>query len=857
MDDLERQAELLERAMEDLRTQGMLTADTFEQINKEGKGVGGKLDELEKAFEEFKQSWKGKVLKSTTMVVDGFISTGQAARENRESFESLNPIINSVGEAMKAIPIAGEAMGETFKTIGTFVTKELQQSVVAYQELGNVGAISARGISGLRTDAERAGLSFAQLSNTVSKNGQALAFAFGSTADGATELSNLTEAATPFRRELLALGFGIQEQSEVFADYAKIQAQLGRQQTGDYRQQAARANEYARTLDELTRITGLSRDAAQELYDEQMRNVRFRSALQGLPDETADNIRQVSAVLQAQSPELAKGFQDLVAGFGTEASADLAVATKGAAPLIMEALKNGLPPEQALLQLKDNVSGMINSIDPAVLGTGTVIDRFALSARNLADNAAISEEAFRRVSAAQLAAAGAEDEQTKEMVDAQLALQKFAQEMDAFVNANIFPSAVKVMEKFTNALADLGGQINEFTGVRPSGPRAPATQYDPSDIDLENQLAFMAAEGAQVKAGDVGLVGEEGPEIFIPKTDGTILPNGVQPFTNEQLMKELFTATDPIEDLVNNTSLALSQIEEVLEASKDKRFGIATSVNKVTGLIETNYERGMKMLNQKKQELAEFEANQYKDTYAVRPDLIPEHKTLSESMARDKASIMSNIPLQLMDPSEKGKIPLTAEQVQGLLDSLEEKIGDLLPIGDGSFVGKAFLPGVGTATRYKSGAGIDAMKLEGFGGEALAEYTKFKRIVTSASDKDYQGDGWSGSETSLAAKIGGETYMKQYQKVFLDDGGSATISGGFTPTGPRNVYSSALEGVSLPAGELKAVLQDKDFNKTDLDTKNQQIIDLLVQLNANMQEQVASSNASLEINKKQLRASTN
>lgn len=35
---------------------------------------------------------------------------------------------------------------------------------------------------------------------------------------------------------------------------------------------------------------------------------------------------------------------------------------------------------------------------------------------------------------------------------------------------------------------------------------------------------FAAAGGGDVFAGDMGLVGEEGPEWFVPKTSGTIVP---------------------------------------------------------------------------------------------------------------------------------------------------------------------------------------------------------------------------------------------------------------------------------------------------------------------------------------------
>lgn len=40
-----------------------------------------------------------------------------------------------------------------------------------------------------------------------------------------------------------------------------------------------------------------------------------------------------------------------------------------------------------------------------------------------------------------------------------------------------------------------------------------------------SDLAFAAADGANVSAGQMGIVGEKGPELFVPRVPGTIIPN--------------------------------------------------------------------------------------------------------------------------------------------------------------------------------------------------------------------------------------------------------------------------------------------------------------------------------------------
>lgn len=66
------------------------------------------------------------------------------------------------------------------------------------------------------------------------------------------------------------------------------------------------------------------------------------------------------------------------------------------------------------------------------------------------------------------------------------------------------------------ALKFLGGMFGGGSGASIGGL---------GSSDLMGSLAFMAADGGDVPGGKMGLVGERGPELFVPRTAGTIIPN--------------------------------------------------------------------------------------------------------------------------------------------------------------------------------------------------------------------------------------------------------------------------------------------------------------------------------------------
>ena len=510
MDELERQEQLLRQAMQELQESSTVSADSFNRLNRETSKLGKTIESAEEALDRFWRGPVGKTTKALGDVAKGALDAGLAARKNRESFESLNPAIEGVASALSAIPIVGDALGKTLSGVGTFVTAELQRSVEAFQTLGSVGGVGAAGLTGLKDSAREAGLAFDQLAKITANNATGLAFATGSTAEGARAVAELTRAARPFQNQLLALGIGITEQTEQFADYLVLNQRLNRSQTRDYRTLAAGAADYAKQLNTLSRLTGLSADAVKAELDQQMSNVQFRATLRMLDKELRPQAINIVTAIGAIDKNIGIGIQDMFGGaVGTKAAQDAYRATGGAALDIINQFKAGaLSQEEATARIVESAGRQAELIgDRFQSVAGNMPHAFTdvlLGMNNLRDSTNLTAENIRKVGLEAAIAEAAKDPQTEGMVNAQRSLQRFATQMDAFVDSKVMPNATKVIEKLVGGLDKVAGGINKLAGVKIDGAQA---------------------DGGPVKAGGTYLVGERGPELIVPSQNGTVIPN--------------------------------------------------------------------------------------------------------------------------------------------------------------------------------------------------------------------------------------------------------------------------------------------------------------------------------------------
>jgi muramidase (phage lysozyme) len=524
MADLENSSELLRQSLDELRKTGMLTAATLDKLNKASVKAANGTAELGEASKDAAvnvNTFDKKLVSAVKHLTDA----GNAIRDNREDFRSLNPAIRAsgialgaagrkiggavegVGEAVsglslllgpkgklvgmiggglisgfgKAIGASSDAAAQLAVQFGEFATGELQKVVEAYRQVGAVGGIASGGMTELYDQSIAAGLSIGQFAKIIATNSEGLAKATGSTAEGAKVLSQLAQVGATTERQFLSLGISFEQQRDFQAKFLEQNRLTGRIAMGDTRALTEASKQYIFQLDELARITGLSREQAAKLLEEQNRNIRFRASARMAEREfgpqVAQAMRDSAAVLRTANKDIGEGFEDLMGpgGASTEAAKNLQIATGGAAKGIADMVRTGqMTADQGAAAIRQAIKNKMEGLggDQYLAFVGKVegpLQNMLLGMDDVAQSNNLTVESMKKARADSEAARNAQDKNTKEIVDAQVALQKFAVELDKLVKEKILPTAATAVKTFTQTLLSSVDYINEKLGINPSG----------------------------------------------------------------------------------------------------------------------------------------------------------------------------------------------------------------------------------------------------------------------------------------------------------------------------------------------------------------------------------------------------
>ena len=477
-------------------------------------------------------------VKGTTKNVGNFavaaIDAASAMRENREQFSSLNGSIDiaagmfkrtatltagvgdAVGTAISAIPMIGpvigglvsaaskaaaalaEATADVAAQIGKKITAELDNANTAFRMMAQSGAVGADGLTGLANQAIQAGISFKDFASVTKESAAGLAFAFGDTATGAKKFADASEAMTPFRRELTALGVGAKQQNEMTANYIKLQARQGNIEGRSSRSLAQGSAEYIKRLTALSRLTGKSVEEQQKELDSQMSNARMVGALaevQGKYGEVAaSNMKDTAAFISGIDENIGKGLQDALSGnLGTEAAQQFAISAGEQGAMAVDMLRKGqISTAEASAMISSGLKKTADNFGgPAGLGKlaglGTPIENSILGLQKFSSRAELSAADFQKTIDKNKDLATTTDAATKGLVDSSLQMQKFATEMDTLA-LTAMPGMTTAVNTMTKGLLASAKEMNKMVAM---GPEA----YAKMQLGMDKK--------AEVETGDV------------------------------------------------------------------------------------------------------------------------------------------------------------------------------------------------------------------------------------------------------------------------------------------------------------------------------------------------------------------
>lgn len=226
----------------------------------------------------------------------------------------------------------------------------------AYENLSQFGLVDVKGIQGMFTNLQNAGMTveeIAKFSSILTSVSPSLATLGTTAAEGAKKVAESFTAIknTDAEKSLRNLGYNSETMIKTFAEYQSSMGRLNLIQGKSTAQVAKESTKYAETLDQLSKLTGESRDEIQKKMDADAMDLAFRLKMQRMLGSNSEaeqkigkEMRTAAEMSHGMGEDMAEGVRDMIASGGgavTEASIKLQQSTGGAATSIIQQLNAG------------------------------------------------------------------------------------------------------------------------------------------------------------------------------------------------------------------------------------------------------------------------------------------------------------------------------------------------------------------------------------------------------------------------------------------------------------------------------------------------------------------------------------
>ncbi len=363
-------------------------ADLMEEVNeaqKRGKDVSKEVyDEMDKLKDKLKQATKetndlkgafNKLGRTATDLGRSMYRGDQGASSFNDSLDSLSSVLSGL---VFAIPGLGKAAGiasVAIRGMSNYLQAAAEQGDTlysSYQDLAKSGAATAGGLDQVFENLQKFTMGIEQLdqfTQMIANNRQELSKFAPTVGEATNQLGEIAAGITQtnLRREFMMLGYTVPEMNEAMVDYIALQSQVGMTQSRSTRQLTDSSEEYLKTVDALTRATGIQRDQLEENIIAARRDQQFRAKMLQLrnsgEEERAEQIERMFGLIAEEFPGAEKGLRSLITGFvvGEEAT-QLMVRTRG------EALKQAT-------DLAEGVTDPIQFVEDFVTSLGESANR--------------------------------------------------------------------------------------------------------------------------------------------------------------------------------------------------------------------------------------------------------------------------------------------------------------------------------------------------------------------------------------------------------------------------------------------------------------------------------------------------
>jgi hypothetical protein len=469
---------------------------TTEEIRKLGQGT--------KEFSKNLQA-VGMASQNAAYGLAGF-AKGMAAGE--ASFKSLNPLIDGVtgalGELAKTLPFAGNMIAGSLKLAGEgakFLLDQLDTATKSFQEMSQVGALTSKGLTGLKQQFLDSRMTLQGFQRAVSENANVLARFKGTVGTGAQDFSKivgtLADPNSQFGRGLRNIGYNADEMGDAVASFMNQQLMLSNQSQRSQEQLIKGSHEYALEIDRLAKLTGESRKAVRSQLDAAMSEGRFLAGIRSLPEDVGNSIKSLQARFKG---ETAQGIRDSLDAVTSDASKALYRSTGGISRQVIEDIKARRITDQ------EGAERIQAAID-ARLGVSERRARFkgdeGTPYLKLADAVKITTAQIKGAGTQAQADQKPTDELTGSVVLAQSKLEDMSRNIQE-LSFNLVRFAVPAITAFTTVLNSAVRRISKELGIDIPQLEQPARGGLGKSVTSDKSVVRSSDNLERIEAGEVG-----------------------------------------------------------------------------------------------------------------------------------------------------------------------------------------------------------------------------------------------------------------------------------------------------------------------------------------------------------------
>jgi len=342
----------LNEVMREINDANRRGVNVSKELYKELENLKRKINESKKASDGLGGAF-GDLGRSALDLGRSMYRGEQGASVFADSVESAANVISAAILLIPGIGIAAKAATVAIGALAKAANLAAEQGDTLYEsyvDLAKSGAATAGGLDQVFENVQKFGMGIEQLdqfTRMISENRLELSKFAPTVGDATEELGEISAGitSTNLRREFMMLGYTVPEINEAMVDYIALQSQVGMTQNRSTRQLTNSSEEYLKTVDALTRATGIQRDQIEDNIQSARQEQQFRARMNRMRQtdpERAEGIERMFGVLSERAPELAGALRSMTTGMiASDEAARLQAATGGRALQMVTSMMEG------------------------------------------------------------------------------------------------------------------------------------------------------------------------------------------------------------------------------------------------------------------------------------------------------------------------------------------------------------------------------------------------------------------------------------------------------------------------------------------------------------------------------------